>query len=111
MVRRPPRSTRTYTLVPYTTLFRSSTALLAPAVMLNILGDVWFEPGATTPREPDWAAVLAVPSAKLHLYGKQDARRGRKMGHVTLVAATLEQAHAGAARVAGALGKIGRAHV
>jgi len=81
-----------------------STALLAPAVMLNILGDIWFEPGATAPREPDWAAALAVPSAKLHLYGKHEARRGRKMGHVTIVAPTLEQARADAARVAAALG-------
>lgn len=81
-----------------------STALLAPAVMLNILGDIWFEPGSDTPREPDWSAALAVPSAKLHLYGKHDARRGRKMGHVTVVAATLEQAQADAARVAAALG-------
>ncbi|MBV7484174.1 5-(carboxyamino)imidazole ribonucleotide synthase [Bordetella sp. BOR01] len=81
-----------------------STALLAPAVMLNILGDIWFEPGATSPREPDWAGALAVPSAKLHLYGKHDPRRGRKMGHVTVVAATLQQARADAARVAVALG-------
>lgn len=81
-----------------------STRLLAPAVMLNILGDVWFTPGSDTPREPDWAAVLAVPSAKLHLYGKHEARRGRKMGHVTCVAATLEQAQADALAVAAALG-------
>jgi len=81
-----------------------STALLAPAVMLNILGDIWFEPGAASAREPDWTAALAVPSAKLHLYGKHEARRGRKMGHVTIVAATLEQARADAARVAAALG-------
>jgi len=81
-----------------------STALLAPAVMLNILGDIWFESGATAAREPDWAAALAVPSAKLHLYGKHEPRRGRKMGHVTVVAATLQQARADAARVAAALG-------
>ncbi len=81
-----------------------STRLLAPVVMLNILGDVWFEPGSDTPREPDWAAVLAVPSAKLHLYGKHDARRGRKMGHINCVAATLEQAQADALAVARALG-------
>lgn len=80
------------------------TTLLAPAIMLNILGDVWFPPGATTPREPDWAGVLAVPTAKLHLYGKREARQGRKMGHVTVVAATLGQARADAARVASALG-------
>jgi len=81
-----------------------STALLAPAMMLNILGDIWFEADATAPREPDWAGALAVPSAKLHLYGKHEPRRGRKMGHVTVVAATLEQARGDAARVAAALG-------
>ncbi|OZI72886.1 5-(carboxyamino)imidazole ribonucleotide synthase [Bordetella genomosp. 6] len=81
-----------------------SADLLAPAVMLNILGDAWFEPGATAPREPDWSAALAVPTAKLHLYGKREARRGRKMGHVTIVAGTPEQARDDAARVARALG-------
>lgn len=81
-----------------------STALLAPAIMLNILGDIWFEPGASAPREPDWSAALAVPSAKLHLYAKHEARRGRKMGHVTIVAATLDQARVDAAQVAAALG-------
>jgi 5-(carboxyamino)imidazole ribonucleotide synthase len=81
-----------------------STALLAPAIMLNILGDVWFERGAQAPREPDWAALLAVPNAKLHLYGKREARRGRKMGHVTIVGATLAEAQAGARRAAAALG-------
>ncbi|MEI2417938.1 5-(carboxyamino)imidazole ribonucleotide synthase [Orrella sp. JC864] len=81
-----------------------STRLLAPAVMLNILGDAWFEPGSQTPREPDWAGVLAVPAAKLHLYGKKQARRGRKMGHVTCVAPTLAQAQAAAAQVARVLG-------
>ena len=64
----------------------------SPAVMLNILGDLWFEPGADTVREPDWAGVLALPGACLHLYGKQEARRGRKMGHVTFVAARLDLA-------------------
>ncbi|MGV2910079.1 5-(carboxyamino)imidazole ribonucleotide synthase [Achromobacter sp. AGC25] len=82
-----------------------SAALLAPAVMLNILGDIWYASStATTQREPDWAAALSVPTAKLHLYGKREARRGRKMGHITIVAPTLDQARADAARVAAALG-------
>lgn len=80
-----------------------STDLLAPAVMLNILGDIWYPSAGDAQREPDWAAALAVPSAKLHLYGKYEARRARKMGHVTIVAATLEQARDDAARVAAAL--------
>jgi 5-(carboxyamino)imidazole ribonucleotide synthase len=64
----------------------------SPAVMLNILGDVWFEAGSDTPREPAWDRVLALPGACLHLYGKDDPRRGRKMGHVTFVAPTLASA-------------------
>jgi len=64
----------------------------SPAVMLNILGDVWFEGESDTAREPAWDQVLALPGANLHLYGKEDPRRGRKMGHVTFVAPTLEQA-------------------
>jgi 5-(carboxyamino)imidazole ribonucleotide synthase len=80
-----------------------STALLAPAVMLNILGDVWFEADSDTSREPAWAAALAEPAAKLHLYGKLEARPGRKMGHVTIVGDSLASAQAGAARVAAAL--------
>ncbi len=66
----------------------------SPAVMLNILGDVWFEGDSNTSREPAWDEVLALPGACLHLYGKDDPRRGRKMGHVTFVAATLQQAQA-----------------
>jgi 5-(carboxyamino)imidazole ribonucleotide synthase len=64
----------------------------SPAVMLNILGDVWFD--GETVREPAWDAVLALPGANLHLYGKTDPRRGRKMGHVTFVAPTLQEAQA-----------------
>ena len=43
-------------------------------------------------REPDWSAVLGHPQAKLHLYGKSEPRRGRKMGHVTCLGATLDEA-------------------
>ena len=66
----------------------------SPAVMLNILGDIWFAAGSATQSEPNWAQVLALPGACLHLYGKEDARRARKMGHVTFVAPTLAQAQA-----------------
>jgi 5-(carboxyamino)imidazole ribonucleotide synthase len=66
----------------------------SPAVMLNILGDVWFEGDGTNVREPAWDQVLELPGANLHLYGKTDPRRGRKMGHVTFVAPTLAQAQA-----------------
>jgi len=64
----------------------------SPAVMLNILGDVWFDGDQV--REPAWDRVLALPGAYLHLYGKDDPRRGRKMGHVTFVAPTLGEAQA-----------------
>lgn len=64
--------------------------LHSPAVMLNLLGDLWWQGGVEA--EPDWAAVLALPGAHLHLYGKTSARPGRKMGHLTLTAATAAQA-------------------
>jgi 5-(carboxyamino)imidazole ribonucleotide synthase len=52
-----------------------STDLLSPVVMFNILGDVWSN------GEPDWGQLLSNPNVKLHLYGKRQAREGRKMGH------------------------------
>lgn len=55
------------------------TALHCPAAMVNLLGDAWAQ------GEPDWRKVLAHPRAKLHLYGKAEARPGRKMGHFTLL--------------------------
>ena len=64
----------------------------SPSVMLNILGDLWFEGAGDTPREPAWDRVLALPGACLHLYGKEEARRGRKMGHATFVAPSLAEA-------------------
>ena len=76
-----------------------------PVVMLNLLGDIWFDgPGATAPREPDWSAVLRHPQAKLHLYGKAQPRRGRKMGHVNVLAETVEAAMRVAPRIEHELG-------
>ncbi|MDB5765182.1 MAG: 5-(carboxyamino)imidazole ribonucleotide synthase, partial [Herminiimonas sp.] len=66
----------------------------SPAVMLNILGDIWFDGGSDQPREPAWDKVQALSGANLHLYGKDEPRRGRKMGHVTFVSPTLAQAQA-----------------
>jgi len=57
------------------------------AVMLNLLGDIWRGPDKKT--APDWQAVLKHPGAHLHLYGKREARVGRKMGHVTVCDADL----------------------
>lgn len=61
------------------------------SVMVNLLGDLWFNARGQY-EEPNWPAVLATPGAHLHLYGKTEARAGRKMGHITVVAETLEQA-------------------
>jgi 5-(carboxyamino)imidazole ribonucleotide synthase len=66
----------------------------SPAVMLNILGDVWFADDSDQAVEPTWEKILALPGANLHLYGKDEPRRARKMGHITFVAPTLEQAQA-----------------
>ena len=68
-----------------------STEQHSHAVMLNILGDEWFDEEGVK-REPDWAGVTAIPGAKLHIYGKADARRARKMGHVTCIGRTAEEA-------------------
>jgi 5-(carboxyamino)imidazole ribonucleotide synthase len=60
----------------------------SPAIMLNLLGEVWFD-AAGQPRAPDWQAVLALPGTRLHLYGKREARPGRKMGHLTITGADI----------------------
>jgi 5-(carboxyamino)imidazole ribonucleotide synthase len=69
-----------------TGLALGSTELLRPAAMANLLGDLWQN------GEPDWAAACRHPDVKLHLYGKADARPGRKMGHLTALAKTPEAA-------------------
>lgn len=63
-----------------------STALLSPVAMVNLLGDLW------TTGEPRWDRALADPGVKLHLYGKTEARPGRKMGHLNVLAATPTEA-------------------
>jgi 5-(carboxyamino)imidazole ribonucleotide synthase len=73
------------------------------AVMLNLLGDLWFASGPQE-RAPDWAAVLALPGTHLHLYGKQQARPGRKMGHLTVTAAGADEARRVALRAAAGVG-------
>ena len=66
----------------------SPDMLLPGAAMANLLGEIW-DGG-----EPDWAAALALPDVKLHLYGKSSPRPGRKMGHLTVLAATPADARA-----------------
>jgi 5-(carboxyamino)imidazole ribonucleotide synthase len=73
------------------------------AVMLNLLGDLWFAKTAA-PTPPDWAQVLQLPGVHLHLYGKADARPGRKMGHVTVTAVDAASARNTALQVAAVLG-------
>jgi len=73
------------------------------AVMLNLLGELWLDADGTE-RSPPWAAVLALPGTHLHLYGKTSARPGRKMGHLTITAATPAAARATALQAAALLG-------
>ncbi len=63
-----------------------STEQLCPAAMANLLGDLWAD------GEPDWPAAISVPNVKLHLYGKLEARPGRKMGHLTALGPDAENA-------------------
>jgi 5-(carboxyamino)imidazole ribonucleotide synthase len=65
---------------------------LAPAAMANLLGDCWKN------GEPDWAAALAVPGVSLMLYGKGEPRPGRKMGHLTALADSVDEAIANVTR-------------
>ncbi len=75
----------------------------SPAIMLNLLGDVWFD-AAGTDRTPDWQAVLALPGTHLHLYGKLHARPGRKMGHLNITGPDLASVKATAHQAAVILG-------
>ena len=77
--------------------------LHSASVMLNLLGDLWLMQGAQ-PIAPPWHKVLALPGTHLHLYGKAEARKGRKMGHLTLTAATPEAARGVALQAAALLG-------
>ena len=87
----------------------------SPAVMLNLLGDIWkqlkqlkqlgSDPDLSNcSNPPAWNKVLALPGAHLHLYGKSEARKGRKMGHLTITASTADQARTIANQAAAILG-------
>jgi len=73
------------------------TQLLMPAVMVNILGEAW------TQGVPEWSRVFACATAKLHLYGKQEPRHGRKMGHYTVMHQSLDTALSEALAIRAAL--------
>jgi len=73
------------------------------AIMLNLLGDLWLD-AQHVQREPDWAAVLALPGTHLHLYGKTEARKARKMGHLNVTGASVKQVRDVALKAAAILG-------
>lgn len=74
-----------------------SNEALRPSAMVNLLGDEWF------PEAPKWDRALALPDVHLHLYGKAEARHGRKMGHINAVGATPAEAEALAIQARAAL--------
>ena len=78
-----------------------SAELLRPAAMVNLLGDLW------SAGPPHWSAALEQRDVKLHLYGKAQPRPGRKMGHMTVLADTAEEAVERAVAAREALGKKG----
>lgn len=69
-------------------LYPGKTDLASPVVMVNLLGDVWGQDGS----EPNWEVLMTAPAAKLHLYGKKEARAGRKMGHYNVLGSTVDKA-------------------
>jgi 5-(carboxyamino)imidazole ribonucleotide synthase len=75
----------------------------SPAIMLNLLGDLWFARGEIE-AAPPWQRVLELPGTHLHLYGKQGARRGRKMGHLNITGPTVQAVRDTALKAAGLLG-------
>jgi len=75
-----------------------STRLHTPVAMLNVLGDIWPADGI-----PHWDAVLKAEQAKLHLYGKKDARPGRKMGHINCLGNKIGEAESLLAHIREAL--------
>jgi 5-(carboxyamino)imidazole ribonucleotide synthase len=79
-----------------------SPELLRPAAMANLLGDLWRD------GEPNWPAALAIGGASLHLYGKAVPRPGRKMGHLTALAPSADEAGRIVVRAREALGSHNR---
>ncbi len=78
-------------------LASGDTSLISPVVMINLLGDIWGN------SQPNWQVALQRPNVKLHLYGKKQARVGRKMGHFNVLEASAESALNQASRVFEAL--------
>ncbi|MCM5678549.1 5-(carboxyamino)imidazole ribonucleotide synthase [Schlegelella sp. S2-27] len=78
--------------------------LHSSAIMLNLLGDLWFRDGSTDAATPPWERVLTLPGTHLHLYGKLSARPGRKMGHLNITGASATQVREVALRCCELLG-------
>jgi 5-(carboxyamino)imidazole ribonucleotide synthase len=74
------------------------------AMMVNLLGDLWYPDGAHQAREPDWHKLQSVSNLKLHLYGKHQSRPGRKMGHFTVLGDDPEKVRAQAMAARAAIG-------
>lgn len=72
-----------------TSMPMGETRLLSATAMSNLLGDIWLD---SETGYPDWSSVLSFSGAHLHLYGKSEARRGRKMGHITAIADNVDAA-------------------
>ena len=75
----------------------------SPVTMLNLLGDLWLREG-TSPVTPPWDQILALPGTHLHLYGKLQPSRGRKMGHLNITGATVDGVRSVALQAAQLLG-------
>lgn len=73
------------------------------STMFNVLGDLWFDTNNQW-HEPNWPAIVALPGVYLHLYGKTEPRKGRKMGHITVLADDTQTLHHKAQQVARILG-------
>jgi 5-(carboxyamino)imidazole ribonucleotide synthase len=65
--------------------------VVRPAAIANLLGDLWLNSDGS-PKEPRFDQALAVPGVRLHLYEKHKPRKGRKMGHLSAVGATPDEA-------------------
>ena len=78
--------------------------LHSPSIMLNLLGDLWFAGAGPEAVTPPWDRILALPGAHLHLYGKLEAKPGRKMGHLNFTGATPEAVRSAALKAAAILG-------
>lgn len=74
------------------------------AIMLNLLGDLWFKENEEIAKTPAWAELLTLPGCHLHLYGKLEPRKGRKMGHLNITGPNSSEVKAVALKACAILG-------